>query len=55
VETFKVIVTTSQIVDVQAENAEQAIEIVKSRLQPRDAACASFQVAEEVNLEETKE
>lgn len=54
-ETFKVIVTTSQIVDVQAENPEQAIELVKSKLHPRDAACANFQVAEEVNLEEPKE
>ena len=45
---YKVIITTSQVVDVQAETEEQAIERVKSQLQPRDAACAEFQIAQEL-------
>lgn len=53
--TYNVIITTSQVVDVQAESEEQAIDLVKAQLKPRDAACASFQVAEEVILEEIKE
>lgn len=46
--TYKVIVTTSQVVDVQAESEERAIDLVKSQLKPRDAACAEFQVAQEL-------
>ena len=50
--TYCVIITTWQAVDVMADSEEQAIELVKSRMQPREAAAASFQIAKEVSLTE---
>jgi hypothetical protein len=50
--TYHVIITTHQAIEVQAESEEQAIEFVRSRMTPRDAQAAEFQIAQEVNLEE---
>jgi hypothetical protein len=50
--TYCVIITTHQAIDVQANSEEQAIEFVKSRMNPRDAQAAGFQIAQEVTLEE---
>ena len=50
--TYCVIITTRQAIDVQAETEEQAIELVKQRMNPRDAMAAAFQIAQEVILEE---
>ncbi len=47
---YCVIITTRQAIDVKAETEEQAIEIVKSKMSPRDAAAAEFQIAIEVEL-----
>ena len=41
-----------QIVEVEAENAEAAIEVAKSKLDPRIAASASIQVIQEANYNE---
>jgi hypothetical protein len=49
---YYVIITTRQAIEVQAETEEQAIEFVKSRMNPRDAQAAEFQIAQEVTLEE---
>ncbi len=51
--TYCVIITTRQAVDVKAESEEQAIEIVRSQLPPREAAVADIQIAQEVTLEES--
>lgn len=50
--TYCVIITTRQAIDVQAETEEQAIELVRQRMNPRDAMAAEFQIAQEVILEE---
>ena len=50
--TYCVIITTRQAVEVQANSEEQAIELVRSRMNPRDAMAAEFQVAQEVILED---
>lgn len=48
---YAVVVTKTEIVYVNAETEEQAIEMVKANLPPRTVA--TIQVAEEVVLEET--
>lgn len=52
---YYVIITTRQAVEVQADSEEQAIEFVKSRMNPRDVQIAEFQVAQEAIIEENKE
>ncbi len=49
---YYVIITTKEAVKVNAATEEQAIESVKSRMNPRDAQAAEFQIAQEVILEE---
>ena len=52
---YLVAITTTQIVEVESETAEAAIEAAKSRLDPRIAAAAAFQVTQELDFnEETK-
>ena len=48
--TYYVIITIKDAVQVNAESEEQAIEIVRSRMAPRDAQAAEFQIAQEVIL-----
>ena len=45
---FNVIVSVPTVVTVNAETAEQAVEMVKSQMNARDAASATFVVAEDV-------
>ena len=45
---YCVIITTRQAIDVQASSEEQAIELVRSRMNPRDAQAAEFQIAQEI-------
>ena len=49
---FTITIETMQIVEVEAENAEAAIESVKSQLDPRVAATAAFQVVQELTYDE---
>lgn len=49
---FVVVVTTMEVVYVNAETEEQAMDFVKSKLPPRSTA--TLQIAKEVVLEETK-
>ena len=52
---YLVAVETMQLVETEAENAEAAIESVKSQLDPRVAAAAAFQIVQEtIYDEETK-
>ena len=52
---YLVAVETMQIIETDAENAEAAIESVKSQLDPRVVAAAAFQVVQEtIYDEETK-
>ena len=52
---YLVAVETMQIIETDAENAEAAIESVKSQLDPRVAAAAAFQIVQEtIYVEETK-
>lgn len=52
---YLVAVETMQFVETEAENAEAAIESVKSQLDPRVAAAAAFQIVQEtIYDEETK-
>ena len=52
---YLVAVETIQLVETEAENAEAAIEAVKSQLDPRVAAAAAFQIVQEtIYDEETK-
>ena len=52
---YLVAVETMQFVETEAENAEVAIEAVKSQLDPRVAAAAAFQIVQEtIYDEETK-
>ena len=49
---FAVVVTTMEVVYVNAETEERAMDFVKSKLPPRSTA--TLQIAKEVVLEETK-
>lgn len=52
---YLVAVTTLQTIEVNAENAEAAIEEVKAKLDPRVAAMADYQIVQEIVYnEETK-
>lgn len=49
---FAVVVTTMEVVYINAETEEQAMDFVRSKLPPRSTA--TLQIAKEVALEETK-
>lgn len=49
---YLVAVETMQFVETDAENAEAAIESVKSQLDPRVAAAAAFQIVQELTYDE---
>ena len=49
---YLVAVETMQLVETEAENAEAAIEAVKSQLDPRVAAAAAFQIVQETVFDE---
>ena len=52
---YLVAIETTQMVEIESETAEAAIEAAKSKLDPRIAAAASFQVVQEIDYdEETK-
>ena len=51
---FTIAVQTEQYVEVDAENAEAAIEAVRAKLDPRVAAAARYEVVQEIiHIEET--
>jgi hypothetical protein len=50
---FAVVVTTMEVVYVNAETEEQAMDFVKSKLPPRSTA--TLQIAKEVVLDERKD
>lgn len=53
--TYHAIITIKQAITVNAESEEQAIEIVRSQLPPREAMMADIQMAREVEeIQETK-
>lgn len=47
--TYYAVITTRRAVEVNAESEEQAIEIVRSQLDPREMA--DIQIAEEIKYE----
>ena len=49
---YLVAIETMQLVEIEAENAEVAIESVKSQLDPRVAAAAAFQIIQELTYDE---
>lgn len=49
---YAVVVTTMEVVYVNAETEDQAMDFVRSKLPPRSTA--TLQIAKEVVLEETK-
>jgi hypothetical protein len=49
---FAVVVTTMEVVYVNAESEDQAMDFVRAKLPPRSTA--TLQIAKEVVLEETK-
>ena len=52
---YTIAIETMQFVETDAETAEEAIEKVKSQMDPRVAAAAAFQVVQEATFnEETK-
>jgi hypothetical protein len=46
--TYHVIITIRNAITVNAESEEQAMEIVRSQLPPREAMMADIQIAREV-------
>ena len=52
---YLIAIETTQMVEIESETAEAAIEAAKSKLDPRMAAIAAFQVVQEIDYdEETK-
>ena len=52
---YLVAIETTQMVEIESETAEAAIEVARSKLDPRMAAAAAFQVVQELIFdEETK-
>jgi hypothetical protein len=49
---YMIAVETIQCIEVESETAEAAIEQVKSQMDPRVAAAASFQVVQELTYDE---
>ena len=49
---YLVAVETMQIIETDAENAEAAIESVKSQLDPRVATAAAIQIVQELTYDE---
>ena len=52
--TYTVAVKTTQMVEIEAENGQEAIQKVKSQLDPRVAAAASFSIAIDAIYNEEK-
>ena len=52
---YLVSIETSQIVEIESETAEAAIEVAMSKLDPRIAAAASFQIIQETIYDEETE
>ena len=50
---FTISIETEQFVEVDAENAQQAIEQIKSQLDPRQAALARFSVVTDLVYDAT--
>ena len=52
---YIIAIETTQCIEVESETAEVAIEVAKSKLDPRIAAAAAFRVVQEIDYdEETK-
>lgn len=49
---YTVAIETMQFIEIDAETEEVAIETVKSKLDPRVAAAASFQIVQELTYNE---
>lgn len=49
---YTIAIQTEQLIEVDADTAEAAIEAVKSKLEPRVAAAAAFQVVQELIYDE---
>ena len=49
---YTVAIERMQIVEVEAENAEAAIEVVKGQMDPRTAAAANFRLVHEAVFDE---
>ena len=49
---FTIAVQTEQFIEVDAETAEAAIEAVKSKLDPRVAAAARYEIVQETTFDE---
>ena len=49
---YMVAIETTQYVEVESETAEAAIESVKSQLDPRVAAAATFQIVQDLTYDE---
>lgn len=52
---YSVVVESYMVIEADAENEEQAIEQVKSKLDPRFAATANYNIAQDYELKEEKE
>lgn len=48
---YLIAIETTQIVEIESETAEAAIEVAKSKLDPRVAAAAAFQVVQEIDYD----
>jgi hypothetical protein len=49
---YTIAIETMQIIETEAENAEAAIEVVKSQMDPRVAAAARFSIVYETEFSE---
>ncbi len=49
---YTIAVQTEQLIEVDAETAEAAIEAVKSKLDPRVAAAARYEIVQELTYDE---
>ena len=49
---FTIAVQTEQFIEVDAENAEAAVEAVKSKLDPRIAAAAHYEIVQDLTYDE---
>lgn len=51
-EKFHIIITVPNVLEVEAETVEAAINKIKASMNPREANCATFVVAEEAKWDE---
>ena len=49
---YMIAIETTQYVEVEAETAEAAVEVVKSQLDPRVAAAAHYEIVKELTYDE---